>query len=86
MDIDYKATAEAAMSELTELYAMHSELGDITLRVTEKTHLTELMSKNMPKFSIQDQLRLVRLLDKMATLAEELVEKYDLEEATDDEY
>ena len=86
MELDYKATAEAAMSELTELYAMHAELGDLTVRVTEKTHLTELVSKNLPRFSIQDQLRLIRILDKMVTLAEELVEKYDLEEATDDEY
>ena len=90
MELDYKAMFEELSSQMIDMCHDQAELGDLTVRVTERTKLTEMMSKNLPRFTIKDQLRVIRILDQMATLAEELCEKYELdsgtEEATDDEY
>lgn len=89
MELDYKAMFEELSSQMVDMCRDQAELGDLTVRVTERTNLTEMMSKNIPRFTIKDQLRVIRILDQMSTLAEELCEKYGLEtdtkEATDDD-
>lgn len=83
-ELDYKAMFENLYKRFEEKFATELEYFNLIGNLNENLEIVGLVSKNMLKMSMADQLLLIRPLTAMGGICKTLNEKYNFEEVAEE--